>query len=456
MKKFLFLQCFTLLLCSSALAQIANTWSGELSFGANKLALSFTISQTDGNYSSTMSVPAQGVKDFQMDTTRVDGESLRIVSNRLGIKYDAKYDSNSNSIDGVFRQSGLELKLTLTAQRLEAPLRPQEPKAPFPYSEEQVTFTNPKHGNKLSGTLTSPTDGAKCPAVVLVSGSGPQNRDSEIFNHKIFLVLADYLTRNGIAVLRYDDRGVGQSEVVTAPSTTADLAYDAQAAMDYLRRSNKFSSVGVIGHSEGGLIAFMLAGSKQYTSPDFIVTLGAPGVKGSQILLSQSRKIQTLSGIPPAIVEQNIEQSKSLYELIENSERITPQLREAIIKTTEEQGETSQAQGTPEDVANMLLAPWFYHFIKYNPQPEISNTKIPTLSINGSLDVQVLAEENLSAIESALKTAGNKDFTCKELEGLNHLLQSAKTGHISEYAQIEQTISPTAMKCIGDWINQRF
>lgn len=346
--------------------------------------------------------------------------------------------------------------------------RPQEPKAPFDYPSELVFFENPKAENiKLAGTLTLPKDVKKPPVAILISGSGPQNRDEELMGHKPFLVLADYLTRNGIAVLRYDDRGTAESTGDFNIATTFDFASDAEAAMRYLktRKDINPNKIGLIGHSEGGLIAALVAA--QYKNVAFIIMLAGTGVNGRAVLESQSWEIAKQMGASEETLKFNKAFTSTAYDVLmteknENKNEIEPKIKTALknFKTDLETKNSPYAMYVSdaliERLVNQITSPWFINFIKIEPKDYLEKTTCPVLALNGSKDLQVLAKLNLEAIESALITAGNKDITLKELEGLNHLFQTANTGSPSEYSVIEETFSPIALKIIKDWILNRF
>jgi dienelactone hydrolase len=342
--------------------------------------------------------------------------------------------------------------------------RPQEPKPPFPYYIEDVKFENKKDGNTLAGTLTLPSENGEYPVVVLISGSGPQNRDEELMGHKPFLVIADYLTRNGIGVLRYDDRGTAQSTGDFNKATTLDLANDAESAVSYLlgRKEVDKTKIGLMGHSEGGIIAPIVAARNENVS--FIVLLAGTGVRGDQLLLMQQRAISKASGLPETMFLENEKMNISLYEHIINTSD-TINLRAELTEIMENsfsnstvltaQMTTEQKDGLVKVTVNQLVSPWMYYFIKYDPYPMLKKVKCSTLALNGTNDLQVPANENLTAIKKAFAESGNNNLTVIELEGLNHLFQESKTGLPTEYGEIEQTFSPKALEEILKWIKER-
>ncbi|GGD29360.1 alpha/beta hydrolase family protein [Hyunsoonleella pacifica] len=344
--------------------------------------------------------------------------------------------------------------------------RPQEPQLPLDYISENIRFTNTKADSiTLAGTLTIPKHIKNPPVAILISGSGPQNRDAYLkpFNHKPFLVLSDYLTKNGIAVLRYDDRGVAESEGKFKNATSYDFALDVEAAFHYLRRRKDIDTnkIGLIGHSEGGLIAPIVATNN--TNIAFTVLLAGPGVDGGKILQTQSRKMLELNGSQKIILDENEKLTSIIYNAIKQHKNID------TIKTKITEGLNAFKAQNPMSIISPSITPilmeqqfkilnskWLVEFIRINPQEYLKGIVCPVLVLNGSKDVQVLPEVNLPEIEKALTDSGNTDITIKKLEGLNHLFQTAETGHVNEYKSIEETFSPKALKIITDWINERF
>ncbi|GAL66185.1 hypothetical protein JCM19301_750 [Jejuia pallidilutea] len=344
--------------------------------------------------------------------------------------------------------------------------RPQEPKPPFNYNVEDVVFFNSKADSiKLAGTLTLPKAIKKPPVAILISGSGPQNRDAYLkpFNHKPFLVLADYLTKQGIAVLRYDDRGVGESQGKFKDATSFDFALDVEAAIHFLKTRNDIdtSKIGLIGHSEGGLIAPIVTSKNKDVA--FVVMLAGPGVDGGKILETQSRKMMELRGVQKMMIDENEKLTTIIYDVIKRYKN-TDTIKSKIAK-----GLNNFKAQNPMSIVSPSITPilikqqlkileskWLLEFIKIDPKEYLEKTTCSILVLNGSKDVQVLPEVNLPEIQKALATSGNTDVTIKELENLNHLFQTAETGNLDEYKTIEETFAPSALKLIADWINERF
>ncbi|MDR2650697.1 MAG: alpha/beta fold hydrolase [Prevotellaceae bacterium] len=333
---------------------------------------------------------------------------------------------------------------------------------PETYYSEDVRFTNEKEGFSLAGTLTLPSSEGVFPAVVLISGSGAQNRNEEIMGHKPFLVLADHLTRNGIAVLRFDDRGFGESEGYNPDATTENFADDVEAAVNYLLSRNEIdkTKIGLIGHSEGGVIAPMLAAKSNDIA--FIVLLAGSGIQGKDLLLLQTALISKAMGASDSAVEQSSAVNKQLYEIVctvDDSKQREEKATDILKQYLSEIPTALKGDKTDEElIAGMIKdikIPWVVYFLRYNPAPTLENVKCPVLALNGSKDLQVPSQVNLDAIKTALAKGGNKDFTVKEIEGLNHLFQECNTGSPAEYAIIKQTFSPAVLDEISEWILDR-
>jgi uncharacterized protein len=327
--------------------------------------------------------------------------------------------------------------------------RPQEPKAPFPYRQEEVAYESKEPGIKLAGTLTFPASGGPFPAALLITGSGAQNRNEEIMGHKPFLVLADSLTRRGIAVLRVDDRGVGGSSAGPPTATSLSYAQDVLAGVEYLKSRMEINPrrIGLIGHSEGGMIAPIVASQSQDVA--FVVLMAGTGVKGEDVLTEQGQLVLRANGSSEELIQENIKVQKMLFNVIKSTsdnEAAEKQMRESLSSVNPAIRDVALAQ------LKSALSPWMRYFVAYDPQPALQKVKCPVLAVNGEKDLQVPPKQNLPAIEKALRAGGNKDFKVIELPGLNHLFQTCKTGSITEYGQIDETISPVALDLMGGWI----
>lgn len=387
---------------------LLGSWSGKLKVGAMSLTIVLHLDQVDGNVKVSLDSPDQGAKGIPASKEYLSDDSVAVKIVSLGATYRARL--KDGKLDGTFSQSGMSFPLEMSKGIAEVK-RPQMPKAPYPYETEEVIFRNEADGATLSGTLTWPVGynkNQKPVMVLFVSGSGQQNRDEEVMNHKPFLVIADYLARQGIATLRYDDRATGKSvggDVKNA--TTADFSRDALAGIDFLRSKKAFSKVGILGHSEGGSIAFMLGSQKKV---DFIVSLAGPTVKGDTLLAAQSNRILSLSGQPATMTVEKYRQT----------------------------------------VATMNQ-PWLNWFNDYDPTNDIRQIRCPVFALNGDRDCQVISTLCLPALRQLLQPS--KKHLIKEYPSLNHLFQHCTTGLPDEYSQIEETISPEVLQDIAQWIN---
>jgi pimeloyl-ACP methyl ester carboxylesterase len=440
---------------------VEGIWLGSLKVSGISLRIVFHITKTEeGSYKATMDSPDQGAKDISVEKVTFADNKVKIEMPNIQGVYDGTLVPEGTKINGTWTQAGRVFPLDL--EKTEKPVvinRPQEPKPPFPYNSEDVSYANKTEGDTLAGTFTCPKEGGPFPAVLLITGSGPQNRDEELLGHKPFLVLSDYLTKLGIAVLRVDDRGVGKSTGDFKSATTADFATDVLAGVEYLKtRSDvKNKEIGLIGHSEGGLIAPMVA----VKSPDvaFIVLMAGPGLPGDSILLMQEALISKAEGTSPDDIAKAGVINRKIYDIIKK-EPDSVKAHNAITAIFEKYYETlsdsvKENLGDKNMALKMLSAvetPWFKYFIKYDPRPTLEKVKCPVLAIDGEKDLQVPPKEDLAAIKEALTTGGNKNFETVELKGLNHLFQTCTTGSPTEYNKIEETISPAALKTIGDWI----
>ena len=400
---------FVLVFSNIANAQnISGSWFGQLDVGIVKLRIVFNITKdAEGKEICTMDSPDQSAKGIPASLLYISTDSVCIKVPVCNVLYEGKL--TDGELKGVFKQNGMTFNLNMKAGALLFN-RPQNPMKPYPYRTEDVSFTNSKADAVLAGTISFPVgykDGDRVPVVLMISGSGSQNRDSEIFEHKPFLVIADFLARNGIATLRYDDRAVGASTGKYQAPNTEEVAEDAQCGIEFLRKRGEFSKIGVLGHSEGAIVAFML-GSKSLI--DFAVCLAAMGVPGDECLYEQYKRNIELSGYSSQMTK---EQHRSLLLSRNNS--------------------------------------WLKFFLDYNPVSDIQNTRCPVFAINGDKDVQIISYTNIPAIKSNLPN--NEKSIVKVYPGLNHLFQECSTGLPSEYSSIEQTISPVVLNDIAEWIN---
>lgn len=451
-------------ICTLSYGQdIKKSWYGTLDIQGTKLRIVFNVGGEGDQYVTTMDSPDQGVRGIATDTTIYTGDSIFIRSNQLRMDYAGDVSAVGNRITGTFTQNGFSFPLVLSDTEIQAPvdeLRIQDPRD-FPYYAEEVLIPNYKDSVALAGTLTMPYTAEVEHTVILITGSGPQDRNEEIktINHRPFLVLSDYLTRNGIAVLRYDDRGVAGSSGNYGSATIDDFARDTEAVIDFVKARADIgeSKIGLIGHSEGGMIAPMLA-----DQVDFLVLLGAPGTSTGQLLLSQSSLISKATGVEDTIIEASDLMMRDAYTfMMENPEipdsTLYSELQKVFINGLKYYPESTRTAIGDSMVfarqqAATLVSPWFRHFINFIPFEYLSKVTKPVLALNGTLDLQVPYNENLRAIELALQQAGNEDYELVALEGLNHLFQTAITGAPSEYKKLNETFNEEAMKMIVDWI----
>lgn len=440
---------------------VTGTWNGLLKFSGIQLRLRLNVTHASNGYSATMDSPDQGVTGMAVTKTTFQDSILQFEVAGAGIRFEGKW-SPGDSIPGTFHQGGHAIPLTLARGNIEIvrPLRPQEPSKPFPYYTEDVKFVNGNGNFVLAGTLTMPGKTGVFPAVILITGSGPQNRDEEILGHKPFLVIADYLTRNGIAVLRFDDRGTNESKGDFKTATSLDFSTDVEAALDYLlsRKEIDKSKIGLIGHSEGGLIAPMVAVRRKEVS--FIVLLAGPGISGKRILLSQEELIGRASGESEVVIKDLTSVSNVAYDLVagsQNPDTLKKTLTAYFSSRLKSDTAFAKTVGAdPEQFiasqVRQLATPWMKYFIQYDPAPALERVKCPVLALDGSKDLQVPPEIDLAAIKTALQKGGNTRVTTVELPNLNHLFQECKTGSPAEYATIEQTFSPIALDEMTKWI----
>jgi pimeloyl-ACP methyl ester carboxylesterase len=443
---------------------LVGIWQGVLKFPGAELRLVIRIAQNpDGTWNALLDSPDQGAKDIPTSKVVVENDSLLIEVQVVAGAFAGKIKADFSEIAGQWKQAGLDIPLLLKkTDRVEGPNRPQEPKKPYPYREEQVSYENTMAAVKLAGTLTLPSGNGPFPAVLLITGSGQQDRDETIMGHKPFWVLADNLTRRGIAVLRVDDRGVGGSGGDPALATSLDFCGDVLAGIAYLKSRKEIDPgrIGLVGHSEGGLIA-PLAAVKNPKDVAFIVLMAGPGIVGEDILLLQARLINKANGSSDTELARDSDLQKKMYRIIkEEKDTATAEakLRQVMKDAMAQMSAEEQKKFPPalqDATLKMVLFPWFRFFLTYDPRPTLQKVKCPLLAINGEKDLQVPAEENLKAIAEALQAGGNGKFTVKMLPGLNHLFQTAQSGSPSEYAKIEETIAPAALQLIGDWILER-
>lgn len=433
--------------CADALA-LNGSWRGDIAFGQTKIPLVFNFTENaEGKTSCTMDSPSQGAKEIPVTVVLCTSDSISLECSAIGAGFNG--NMSKDAIEGKFVQRGFTFPLTL---KPDAPLqerRPQTPQPPYTYIVKDTVFIAPD-GVVLSGTISMPVveKNQKVPAIVMVTGSGPQNRDEELFDHKPFAVIADYLARNGVASLRYDDRGVGKSKGDFVKSTTYAFKDDAKSGIEFLRTIPGIGKTGVLGHSEGGTIAFMLGADNV---PDFIISLAGLAVSGKDGLMSQNARVLDKSGITGKDKENSLAIICCLFDEMAAQGK-------AGISTPIDPDSLAKAHGieVPQVVLSNLRATqkirtsWFDVFLGIDPQVDIAAIKCPLLAINGDKDTQVEAEPNLAVIKENCPKA-----EIRMMPSLNHMMQHAQTGEVSEYDESHETISPEVLEIILEFIKNQ-
>jgi dienelactone hydrolase len=446
----IFLLLITVILSNSSVfsQKITGVWSGTLDYGTFTLPIVFHITEENGVYTTTMDSPFEGVKEFKTSGTILKNKQLTISIPKTLATLKGKV--KKNSIEGTFTHRGQIIPLILIRGEPDLTRR-QTPQPPFPYHSEDVYFKNEEADITLAGTFTYPESGDNFPVAVLITGSGPQNRDSEIFCHRPFAVLADYLSRNGIAVLRYDDRGVGESEGIYHTASIQDFSTDALAAVSYLKTRPEINpkKIGIIGHSEGGSIAFMLAGNNDDLA--FIVSMAGSSIKGDSLMKLQRELIFKSKGATAKQIAENEEIVLKIHTAIDAH----------TIDSVYNYPELFVDEITPSKLKNNTLvrdqlikelkrgaSPELYSIIQYDPTEDLQKIECFVFALNGEKDLQVPADVNLNAVKKYVRDK----VTVKKYPNLNHLFQTAKKGLVEEYGRIEETIFPEVLEDISNWI----
>ncbi len=445
---------------------IEGIWEGTLEAGGAKVRLVVKVTKKpDGTLTAAMDSPDQGVTGITLDYINFKDNIVTFELKAGGALFEGTLNKEETAIIGQWKQGGGSFALTLNRTD-KAPvtlLRPQEPKKPFPYDEEEVSYENKKAGVRLAGSLTLPRTKGPHPAVLLITGSGQQDRNEAMLGHKPFLVLADYLTRRGIAVLRVDDRGVGGSTagVNINNATSEDFAEDVLSGIEFLKSRKEIDSkkIGLIGHSEGGIIAPLVAAKS--TDVAFIVLMAGPGLKAEEGFPVQIASVAKANGASDESIAWNRKFLDQVFIILKQEKdnavarkRIAETRTKMLSELSEEQRKKlGVSENTSEDVVKLMLKPWFKFYLNYDPYATLKKVRVPVFALVGERDLQVAPpKQNLAAIEKALKAGGNKDFTTAELPKLNHLFQTSETGAPSEYGKIEETISPEVLDLIANWI----
>lgn len=458
-----------LLFLSSALqAQPpVGSWMGTIDIQGFKLRLVFNLEETDGVLSATLDSPDQQAFGIPVKEAVYEAPKLTLKMPDIGAQFSGELNAARDELAGVFEQAGMKMDLVLKPKEGDlAPIRrPQDPEAPFPYAAEDVRFLNPDGGHHLAGTLTLPEGEGPHPAVVMITGSGPQDRNEDIMNHRPFWVIADYLSRRGFAVLRFDDRGFKESEGDFASATTADFATDVAAACAFLRtRSDiRTNDIGLIGHSEGGIIAPIVA--VEHAEIAFMVLLAAPAKPGEEIILAQQQLILQTSGVSEASLAFNQTIVEGLLKRVKKnhpSEKRQKKMQAFVEKEFKDVNPAmlEELQISLDDMPAMIATlngDWFRYFIQFDPRPTLEQVQCPVLALNGKLDLQVPWSENLEAMEEAFRKGGNPNLETHALPGLNHLFQTSLSGNGSpqEYGVLDETIAPAVLELMATWMKKQ-
>ena len=448
---------------SSTQKNLDGIWVGAIEVSGIKLRIVLKIAQASGGaLTAKLDVPDQGASDLPIDSVSAEEDSFRFEAKNLGLSYEGKLNKEGSEISGQLKQGPAVYPLTFKRTDKAPTLgRPQDPKKPYPYAEEEVAYENKTDGVKLTGTLTLPRTKGPFPAVLLITGSGAQDRNETIAGHRPFLVLADHLTQLGIAVLRVDDRGMGGSSLGSLTATSENYAGDVLAGVEFLKNRTEINprQIGLIGHSEGGIIAPMAAARSKDIS--FIVLMAGTGLPGDDVIQLQTELLLRAQGAGDEGVKLTRDLFAGVFAILKNNDdrataekKIRDMLAAKTAAMTEAQRKGMAQMLTTIDtqLKQFYLTEWFRFFLRYDPRPTLKKVQIPVLAINGEKDLQVAAKENLAGIDAALKEGGNKDYAIVLLPQMNHLFQTSKTGLITEYGEIEETISPVALKTMSDWI----
>ncbi|MGY3794453.1 alpha/beta hydrolase family protein [Aquimarina sp. 433] len=432
---------------------IVGDWKGTVDIRGSKLDIAFHIEKVDTIYTATLDIPAQGLNGAKASNTKVDNTSVIITFSDLKLAYEGVLNDDGEII-GNMKQGGFPIPLNLKKGTVILN-RPQEPKPPFNYYSEEITFVSNADNVSLKGTLTLPEKNGQFPLVIIVSGSGPQNRDGDMFGHKPYLVLADHLTKNGIAVFRFDERGVGESGGDFGKVTIELSSLDVKSAIDFLKERKEINNakIGLIGHSIGGIVTPKVASENKKIS--FLVLLAAPGVPGDQLMLSQKAAFEKDMGLNELQIQQGQKIVKEAYDIIKEAKLDNQSLKDSIHSFYKNKYGNLFPENQRKALVNQITSYEVASFIRSRPSEYLEKIKIPVLALNGDKDLQVLSKENLTAIKTALDKAGNKNVEIKELKSLNHLFQEATRGSLGEYSEIEQTFSPIALDVLTAWIKEQ-
>lgn len=429
-------------------------WHAKLEVPGSELILKFTFEETPNGWKGYMSVPQQFAQNIPLSDVVFSANKLTFSLPAARISYAGAWDDQKKEWNGTFTQ-GMQFPLILQRKEIEIKpqLRPQEPKEPFTYISENINYKQEKENFAIGGTITFPKHTKPVAAIILISGSGQQDRNSEIFNHKPFWVIADYLSRNGYAVLRYDDRGVGETGGKIETATSENFADDVRAGIVYLKSRKEINpkKIYLAGHSEGGILALLAA----QNNPDVagIISMAGLGIPGHELLMKQSYLIAQASGLSGALLEKSQNTNKAIYDLILKNTSDS-ELRIQVTKLFKESGLITD-DNLIEEQFNMINSPWFKYFVKFDPAPYLAQIKIPILILNGEKDLQVPYASNIEGFNKAFAASGHKKYEIKTYPQLNHLFQTAQTGLVDEYGKIEETFNEQVLADMKTWLDKQ-
>jgi pimeloyl-ACP methyl ester carboxylesterase len=466
MKKYLSLTLLYVFLAVPAFSQpaatsIAGNWIGALDVGGAQLRLVLKVEEVAGGYTAKLDSIDQGARDLPIQSISLSGNKVTFTAPQFGMTYEGTLNEKHDEISGTFKQGAGSTPFVF--KRIAAVpdiRRRQDPSKPYPYNEQEVSYRNVADTVKLTGTLTLPRGEGKFPAVLLISGSGSQDRDSTVYGHRTFLVLSDYLTRQGIAVLRVDDRGVGGSELGSLSVTSENFMHDALAGVSFLKSRKDIDPqrIGLVGHSEGGMIAVMAAARSKDIG--FIILLAGMGQSGDDLIQTQTGLLYRALGADPDTVTNAVTLIKSVNAVVKaetDGKRIEEGVESAIAKQSAAMNEAERKVFAPvaseiKSKMGIYKLPWYRYFVMFDPEPDLKKIRVPVLALNGELDLQVAWKENLDRIGAGLKAGGNKNVTVKAFPKLNHLFQTSQTGLLAEYGKIEETMAPVVLETISQWM----
>ncbi len=457
-----------LFLASICFAQspFVGDWYGTMNVG-QELSIVFHISEEDGELTAKLDVPKQGAKGIPCSEVTTKGSNISIKMNMINSTYTGTV--SNKEIKGKWHQNGLDIDMVLTQQAPAKKVRkrPQTPKPPYSYNSTDLIYHSSDESIQYGATITTPSVDKKHPALILITGSGAQNRDEEIEEHKPFAVIADYLTKNGYAVLRVDDRGVGKTTGNT-DATSADYAYDVMAGIAYLKTRDDIDlkKIGLLGHSEGGMIGPMVANRSK--DVNFIILMAGPGIKVMDLMVEQNYESLLKMGINEEMAKEYTVLYKNIMSIIttaESKQAATLQVNNAINawKNRTDKNTVATTTGIVDETTQKAFADqflklygnkWLNYFINYDPQPELKKLRCKVLALNGEKDIQVVSKSNLAGIEAALKKSKVKSYEVKEMKGMNHLFQKCTTCTAQEYGELETTIEPEVLETITEWLDE--